>query len=646
MSIQLYPSIAKIKRNGVYENLPGFVPETGSIATQQMIATSESSATAQYVHNKGEYFRLNDTLYQAIVKINVGDAIVVGTNCEVAVIGNDLTHVANSIAAYELGIATSSHNTGDYFMVNETMYVATADIQVGDNISTSTNCRKAVVGDELSGLKTALTKFVDDTFDIEEHKSLNLLDSDEIESGYYWTDGWHSSSSYNSTPFIPVTAGQKLWCQYGLTSAASRQKANLRFVTGYNSEKQIISSAAASNVYSYVVPDGVSFVILSIMSSHLVASQLPVVLAQEEDVIQDYIPYYEPYQTTTLKAECNNEPYINSLINDALTNRNNNLIFKATSSSLAANTNLICCERSNNKKNEYIELTAFFDTFDELTISHGKGSFMGGYIIITSNKISIYNGYDNSLIEEFEHGLTLSDFINVIIYTKNDSVCRSSITIMTAGGNYTAQTTRFYGIRGAVLCNATFAMTDVTMQYTVNDAREDVWVFGDSYISLGDPNRWATQLVLDGHKKLLLDGWGGATAQDVYPVVEYFTNITTPKYIVWCLGMNNGDNNAINSQWKTSVDNLLSLCESKGIIPILSTIPNVPNIDHTYKNAYVKSLNVRYVDFAKAVNAESAGATWYTGMLSSDNTHPTALGAKALMRQFLLDVPEVLYAEE
>ena len=158
MPIELYPSIAKIKRNGVYENLPGFVPETGAVATQQMIATSESSATAQYAHNKGEYFRLNDTLYQAIVKINVGDAIVVGTNCEVAVIGNDLTHVANSIAAYELGIATSSHNTGDYFMVNETMYVATADIQVGDTISTSTNCRKAVVGDELSALQTAITQ--------------------------------------------------------------------------------------------------------------------------------------------------------------------------------------------------------------------------------------------------------------------------------------------------------------------------------------------------------------------------------------------------------------------------------------------------------------------------------------------------------
>ena len=159
MSIEIYPSIAKIKRNGVYENLPGFVPETGSIATQQMIATSESSATAQHVHNKGEYFRLNDTLYQAIVKINAGDAIVVGTNCEVAVLGNDVTHIANSIAKYELGIATESHAIGEYFMVGETLYAATDNIQVGDNISTSTNCRLAVVGDELSGLKTTLIDY-------------------------------------------------------------------------------------------------------------------------------------------------------------------------------------------------------------------------------------------------------------------------------------------------------------------------------------------------------------------------------------------------------------------------------------------------------------------------------------------------------
>ena len=504
-------------------------------------------------------------------------------------------------------------------------------------------------GDAIAAQSAKIDGFIDDTFDIEDHKSLNLLDPDEIESGYYWTDGWHSSGSYNSTPFIPVTAGQKLWCQYGLESKSSRQKAALRFVTGYNSEKQIVSSAAKSNVYSYDVPEGVSFVILSIASDLLIASQLPVVIDQEEDVIQDYIPYYEPYQTKILRAECNNDPHIQSIVNQTIANESGRLVFTVTSDSLSANTNLICCERSDNKKNEYIELTAYFSTFDELTISHGKGSYGGGYITITADKILIYNGYDSSLLEEYQHGLTISDFINVIIYTGNIYTGRSSITIMTSDGDYTADTTRYYSSRAAVLCNATFAMTNVKMQYIINDAKEDVWVFGDSYISLGDPSRWATQLVSSGHKNVLLCGFGGAMGGidgEVYKTMELFLSKANPKFIVWCLGMNNGDNGAVNSDWKAGVDSVLSICEAKGITPILATIPNVPSIDHTYKNAYVKSLNVRYVDFAKAVNAESAGATWYAGMLSSDNTHPAELGAKALMRQFLLDVPEVLYAEE
>lgn len=91
MSIEFYPSVAKIKRNGVYENLPGFVPETHDVAVEQMIASGENTATAQYVHAIGNYFILNDTLYRAIANINVGDAIVVGTNCVVAVLANDVT---------------------------------------------------------------------------------------------------------------------------------------------------------------------------------------------------------------------------------------------------------------------------------------------------------------------------------------------------------------------------------------------------------------------------------------------------------------------------------------------------------------------------------------------------------------------------
>ena len=74
---------------------------------------------------------------------------------------------------------------------------------------------------------------------------------------------------------------------------------------------------------------------------------------------------------------------------------------------------------------------------------------------------------------------------------------------------------------------------------------------------------------------------------------------------------------------------------------ILATIPNVPSIRHDYKNAIVRASGYRYIDFAKAVNAEAVGATWYADMLSSDNVHPTELGAKALASRILLDVPEI-----
>ena len=36
------------------------------------------------------------------------------------------------------------------------------------------------------------------------------------------------------------------------------------------------------------------------------------------------------------------------------------------------------------------------------------------------------------------------------------------------------------------------------------------------------------------------------------------------------------------------------------------------------------------------------GTTWYDGMLSSDNIHPTELGAKALTSRVCIDAPEIM----
>lgn len=255
MSIELYPSVAKIKRNGVFENLPGFVPEIGSIATQQMIAPAESSNVAQYVHNKGEYFRLNDTLYQAIVKINIGDSIVVGTNCEVAVIGNDITHIANSIADYELGIATATHTTGEYFMVGETLYVATDDIQIGDNISTSTNCQVAIVGDKLSELQKAV------------NHGINLFDKFSAYSNTrIKTDGTaETKSNYTASDFINVEPSTTYYVSRGLGSTTYLS------VAEYGSDKSFVNGVKKGNTsaFSFTTTENTYYIRLNVSSSYV-----------------------------------------------------------------------------------------------------------------------------------------------------------------------------------------------------------------------------------------------------------------------------------------------------------------------------------------------------------------------------------------
>ena len=99
MPIEIYPNIAKVKRNGVYQNLPGFVQASGDTDIEAMIANSETSTTAQFSHDAGSYFILNDILYKAIINIAINDIIAVGTNCKIAILSDDVEE--NAIAINE-----------------------------------------------------------------------------------------------------------------------------------------------------------------------------------------------------------------------------------------------------------------------------------------------------------------------------------------------------------------------------------------------------------------------------------------------------------------------------------------------------------------------------------------------------------------
>lgn len=129
MPIDFYPSVAKVKRNGVYQNLPGFIPQTGDASIEAMIANTESSTTAQYVHPKDSYFILNDTLYQADENIAVNDSISVGTNCHVAVLGDDVGILNEKVNRLDYPYEAVSYNMtinsgGDYLYGSNTVGTA------------------------------------------------------------------------------------------------------------------------------------------------------------------------------------------------------------------------------------------------------------------------------------------------------------------------------------------------------------------------------------------------------------------------------------------------------------------------------------------------------------------------------------------
>lgn len=67
------------------------------------IAPVEASTTASAKHDKGEYFWLNGTLYVATANIASGGTITVGTNCVAAVIGNDFSEIKTAVEELEAG---------------------------------------------------------------------------------------------------------------------------------------------------------------------------------------------------------------------------------------------------------------------------------------------------------------------------------------------------------------------------------------------------------------------------------------------------------------------------------------------------------------------------------------------------------------
>lgn len=285
--------------------------------------------------------------------------------------------------------------------------------------------------------------------------------------------------------------------------------------------------------------------------------------------------------------------------------------------------------------------TKISNDFSMVRVGHGESQYGGTFVDVTTDKIAVYNYLTSaSLVKEESHNLEISDFLSIVIDVHDT---KATITISTSSGSYQLSNIDWSGYNGTVFFNAlNGTFTDSILSWTAKSLDYPVWVFGDSYLGLTSSVRWPYYLRQMGFINWLGCGFPGATSEDQISCFNNLLAMKKPKYVIWCLGMNDSDtSSAINASYKSCLDDVMAACKEKNITLILSTIPNVPGRNHTFKNQYVKSLGIDFIDFEAAVGASSNG-TWYDGMLSSDNVHPTALGAKALASRAVANAPVLM----
>lgn len=321
------------------------------------------------------------------------------------------------------------------------------------------------------------------------------------------------------------------------------------------------------------------------------------------------------------------------------------IVIEAKADFMSSGDILVVAEDMNIKKNCVQEFYADITSFDSVTVGHGQDIFMGSFVTVTNTEVILYyrNLSTATVTKRASHGLTISDFINVIL--ENDDKTNVKATITTASGVYVFTSLGYHGCRGSVFATSTSSLTNCVCKYIPKDLKKDIYLFGDSYTALGDNTRFTSQLVNMGFAdNIMMSGYSGATSVNEIKSFRNIVALMTPKYVVWALGMNDGDTDtAINKTWKTYYDEVNAWCETNDVELILVTIPNVPSVNNTYKNAFIKASGHRYIDFAKSVGAEEKGSNWYANMLSTDNVHPAELGGKVLASRFLLDLPECIY---
>lgn len=293
-----------------------------------------------------------------------------------------------------------------------------------------------------------------------------------------------------------------------------------------------------------------------------------------------------------------------------------------------------------------LSFAADVNQWGDLTIGKGYQSRNGLYVKITSTEVQYIHWYsetNNETVATVSHNLKVANSAFIRVAWTSNLNHEYQLILSCENGIFVDKQTIDHDMagKGFVLCNG--SLSNAVLNYSNSQFKKPIWIFGDSYTSL-TADRWAGILHKNGISDYMLCGVPGGYSQQMFSDVSTCLNFGTPKFIVWCLGMND----RVSGVYNTYMQQLKVICENKGIQLVLMKIPQVPTpTEGGYKsieevvNQYVIASGLPYIDAYKAVGATEEG-TWYQGMLSSDNVHPTSLGAQAIASQILVDFPQLL----
>ena len=429
-----------------------------------------------------------------------------------------------------------------------------------------------------------------------------------------------STQTYRYTQKIKVAEGQILELMY------NGEKVPMRYAVAYKNGATSAEDSmadASCRTTSFVVPTGVNEVVATFnaVKGEVVARVVgtaeakPVLKNQvDEDVFSQLVGGTLLEPDITMSQELLKDGYIFLGENHVMNNKRLTLVF---------------------------DISELGDG-EVISLGHGEKDSGGSAVEITNTHIRAY--YYMSKQEEYlhtEHGLVISGTVKVIVRA---GFGMANIRIETESGVFVTGDFKWGGRKGEIFAKSVGAeLKNVALTWGCSDFTQEIWLFGDSYFNMTDLSRWPTYMLKDGYTEYLLSGYPGRKSQSAVDDFKELLKFGTPKYAVWCMGMNDSDSaSGVNASWQAATDEFIAICDENGIVPILATIPNTPTVRNSFKNEVVTTSGCRYIDFASAVDANAPGSPWTSGMLSSDKVHPARPGAKALWGQVKQDFPEIM----